>query len=162
METSRYYNEWKKQFTLITSSSLEYVTVGGFAMIIHGLPRATVDLDIAVPAKPEEIEKIEKIASTLEYKYDDSLFQVGITTPQYPVGQCLTLKDPDDIFHLDFFISSVEEFKVLKEDSETVDFEDIPIIVASLKTIRMLKQKFNRGIDKADIEHIDKKLHDNP
>jgi len=160
VETSRYYNEWKKQFSVITSFSLEYVTVGGFAMIIHGLPRATVDLDIAIPARPEEIGKIEKIASTLEYKYDDALLEIGLRTPQYAIGQCLTLKDSDDIFHLDFFITSIEEFKVLKKDSETVDFEDIPITIASLKTIRMLKQKFNREIDKADIELIDKKLSD--
>ncbi len=46
---------------------LEYILIGGFAVIIHGMPRVTQDLDIFVKMVPENIEKLR--IATMETLY---------------------------------------------------------------------------------------------
>jgi len=48
---------------------LEYILIGGFAVIIHGMPRVTQDLDIFVKMVPENIEKLRRALKTI---FDDN------------------------------------------------------------------------------------------
>jgi hypothetical protein len=43
-----------------------YAVIGGFAMIHHGFARATMDLDLLVDARPENVERIRQGLSILE------------------------------------------------------------------------------------------------
>lgn len=157
MKPDKYYTEWKKQFSIIKEINLDYITIGGFALILHGLPRATVDIDLAIPTTDEQILKVEKIAIKLNYNYDKDLTNVAIKT-QHAVEQCLTLSDKSNIFHLDLFLIESVEFNKFKSNSQIMNYENIPITVAALQDIRELKTKANREIDKADIALIDKKI----
>ena len=42
---------------LLNSARVEYLLVGGYAVGLHGYPRATWDMDILVAADPENAEK---------------------------------------------------------------------------------------------------------
>lgn len=45
--------------------NVEYILIGGFAVIIHGYVRGTKDIDFLVNPSPENIKKIKKALSKL-------------------------------------------------------------------------------------------------
>ncbi|MBC8526026.1 MAG: nucleotidyl transferase AbiEii/AbiGii toxin family protein [Candidatus Cloacimonetes bacterium] len=44
----------------LNREQVKYVLIGGFAMIYHGLPRATEDIDLLVDSSHENVKRIQK------------------------------------------------------------------------------------------------------
>ena len=42
-----------------------YVIVGGAALVLHGIPRSTLDVDIVIPAEKETIVKVFRAANNI-------------------------------------------------------------------------------------------------
>jgi hypothetical protein len=59
------YEEFAGLIDALETARAEYAVCGGLAMAIHGLPRATVDVDLIAPAKADE--RVLEIARTLGY-----------------------------------------------------------------------------------------------
>ena len=59
------YEEFAGLIGALETAGAEYAVCGGLAMAIHGLPRATVDVDLIAPAKADE--RVLEIARTLGY-----------------------------------------------------------------------------------------------
>lgn len=53
-------DELESLIQALNEAGVEYALCGGLAMAVHGVPRATVDIDLMVP--PEETQKILDIA----------------------------------------------------------------------------------------------------
>ena len=54
---------------------VDYVVGGGFAIILHGLPRMTDDVDFFVDPSPENVEKIKALSKKMhpeDLKYTQS------------------------------------------------------------------------------------------
>ena len=51
-------NRLKDVFRSFQQHEVKYVVIGGIAAVIHGVPRATFDLDILVEATPENIQPL--------------------------------------------------------------------------------------------------------
>ncbi|MFM9904126.1 MAG: hypothetical protein ACKVQJ_06080 [Pyrinomonadaceae bacterium] len=58
-------DEFKAITGALNDAGIEYAVCGGWAMAIHGLPRATMDIDLLVLAG--DVEKIWEITQTLGY-----------------------------------------------------------------------------------------------
>ncbi len=59
------HGELRALVALLDESGVEYALCGGLALAVHGLPRATLDIDLLVP--PESLEKAKALASGLGY-----------------------------------------------------------------------------------------------
>ena len=73
----------------LSSESVEFIVIGGFAGTIHGAARLTVDLDVVYSRTPENIERLAAALSDLEpylrgapaglpFKFDVSTIQRGM------------------------------------------------------------------------------------
>lgn len=51
-------NRLRKVFATLHSHDVRYVVIGGIAAILHGVPRATFDLDILIDATPENAGRL--------------------------------------------------------------------------------------------------------
>ena len=51
-------NRLKSVFKSFESHDVRYVVIGGVAVILHGVPRATFDLDILIEATPENVRRL--------------------------------------------------------------------------------------------------------
>lgn len=49
----------------LNNEEAEYMIIGGFAMILHGYIRGTMDIDLLVNSAPSNIDKIKKALSNL-------------------------------------------------------------------------------------------------
>lgn len=58
-------DEFKSITSALNAAGIEYAVCGGWAMAIHGLPRATMDIDLLVLA--EDIGRLWEIAKEIGY-----------------------------------------------------------------------------------------------
>ena len=94
--------------SLVTSAleklKIRYVLVGSFASSIHGLYRATADIDILTDISAEQIGPLyEALKETF---YIDELAMRNATTR----GQSFNVIHFDSVFKVDFFVASTDEF----------------------------------------------------
>jgi hypothetical protein len=57
-------NRLRDVFSSLQKYDVRYVVIGGIAAVLHGVPRATFDLDILIEATPENAQKL--LAAFLE------------------------------------------------------------------------------------------------
>jgi hypothetical protein len=53
------YDLTKKVLTALEREGVKYVVFGAVALALHGLPRATEDLDIFIAPEPDNIERLK-------------------------------------------------------------------------------------------------------
>ncbi len=51
-------NQLKGVFSSFQKKEVKYIVIGGIASVLHGVPRATFDLDILIEATPANAEKL--------------------------------------------------------------------------------------------------------
>ena len=51
-------NRLQDVFRSFQQYELKYVVIGGIATVLHGVPRATFDLDILIEASPENAQRL--------------------------------------------------------------------------------------------------------
>ena len=85
-------NLLKDVFASFQRHNTRYLVIGGIAAVLHGVPRATFDLDILIEATPENAKKLL-----------DALLEAGLGTAEmtsakellaqeHPAGPCLRNK----------------------------------------------------------------------
>ena len=52
------FNQFRDAFSCLESHKVKYVIIGGVAVIIHGVGRTTIDLDILIEATPENAKRL--------------------------------------------------------------------------------------------------------
>lgn len=146
---------WYKIITGLNRERLRYVLVGGAALVIYGMPRTTLDIDIYVPASEEVLNKLFETAHRLGLKTEQKDIAATRHLPNLFKDQwiCFSYKGRDI---LDVFLADEKEFDKLYNNSEGRKIRNIGIMVASLKDIEKMKKKCRRPTDIADIEFIKK------
>lgn len=144
---------WDKIFTSFNRSKLDYILVGAAAMAIHGIPRATVDIDIYVPARQKTLDKLFQIAAGLRLETEQKDILKVRNSPKLFAGQwiCFSYQGYDI---LDIFLAPEKEFKALKKNSELKRDKCLSLRTAALKDIVKMKRASGRAIDLADITLI--------
>jgi len=51
-------NQLQDVFASLQQNNVKYVVIGGIAAVLHGVPRATFDLDILIEATPENAQRL--------------------------------------------------------------------------------------------------------
>ena len=51
-------NRLQDVFRSFQQHDVKYIVIGGIASILHGVPRATFDLDILIEASPENAQRL--------------------------------------------------------------------------------------------------------
>lgn len=130
---------------------VRYKVVGGVALNLLGLPRATGDLDIFVAADEENVARLR---TALRSVFDDPEID-GITAAdlagEYPAIQYIP---PSGTFHIDILHRLGEAFRFEDIETEPVTVEGIHVPVATARMLYRMKRDTVRLQDKADAERL--------
>lgn len=132
---------------------VEYILIGGLAVLFHGVSRVTKDLDIFVKRDPENIERLKQ---ALQAVFQDEHIQ-EITVDelaQYPVIRYGTPHD----YYIDIMDRIGELYRYEDLEYEIIESQGIPVRVAKAETLIMLKKDTIRARDKADVMYLEEKL----
>jgi hypothetical protein len=149
-------------FSALARHNVGYVLIGGLAVSLHGIERATMDVDISVAMTPENLAALVDMAREMSL------------TPVLPVP-LETLGDPQQLadWHatrnleafalrapglagvtIDVLLFPPVKFAALATHAVVFQIGDTPIQVASIDDLIALKQAVGRPIDLSDIEHL--------
>jgi len=136
--------------------NVRYVVIGGVAVIIHGMPRLTQDLDILIEMTPENIEKLKKALKSCFN--DDSINE--ITLRDLESYSVIRYGTPEG-FHLDIMASIGEKADYNSVEIGTKEVEGIKIRVATAQSLYELKKDAIRPEDKRDALFLESLLKNN-
>ncbi len=131
----------------LNAHGVEYAVVGGMAMNLHGLIRATEDLDLFVRADPSNIGRLR---SALQQVWDDpSIDEIRDEDlcGDYPA---VRYGPPEGSLYIDILARLGERVRFEQIDIEEVDIEGVRVRVATPAALRWMKRETGRPIDEAD------------
>ena len=78
-------NRLQDVFASLSRHDVRYLVIGGIAVVLHGVPRATFDLDILIDATPDNAKRL------LEALLDSGLGTASLTTPDEVLANEITV-----------------------------------------------------------------------
>ena len=126
---------------------VEYVLVGGAAINLHGILRATEDVDLFVRPTEENVARLRRALASL---WEDAAIE-GIRTEDLD-GRYPTIRygPPDGDLAIDILSRLGTAFDFDDLDFETVDVEGVPVRLATPETLYRMKRNTLRDVDRAD------------
>lgn len=128
-----------------------YVVFGAVALAIHGLPRATEDLDLFI--EPDR-DNIERVKAALRSVFDDPCID-EITAEdllgEYPAVQ---YNPPDGAFHVDLLTRLGELFQFDTLEAERRRFGDVTVSVVTPTMLYRMKRGTVRPKDWGDAARL--------
>lgn len=129
---------------------VEYVVVGAAALSLHGIPRATEDLDFFVRPSEENFARIRRALSRIWN--DPEIRQITHDPP------CTIRYGTPDGFVVDFIMQLGQAFKFEDLEEAIVLVDGIPVHAASARTLYHMKKDTVRPQDRADADRLRRKF----
>ena len=153
---------YKKIFEKLNSANIKYLVAGGMAVNLHGYVRGTMDLDILLLLKEENIADYIKIVKELGYK------------PRVPVAlddfldankrkdwienkgmKVFCVYNPEcDFEQIDVMIDPELEIEDFFNKKVVINVHGLKVPVVSIPDLISMKSKAGRSIDLIDIDNL--------
>lgn len=134
----------------LNQENVDYAICGGWAMAIHGLPRATVDIDLLI--SNEDLNKAWTIAQNLGYDVEGLPlhFHDGIIE----IRRISKIdKESKRLFTIGFLLVT-ESLKDIWENREQIEWEDGKLWTVSREGLILLKTISGREQDLLDVKKL--------
>lgn len=126
---------------------VDYVLVDGAAMNVHGILRATEDIDLVVRPDPENVARLRRALRRLWEDPDIDEIRADELAGEYPV---VRYGPPGEDFAIDLMARLGTEIGYEDLQAETIIVEGVLARVATPSTLYRMKSATIRPIDQAD------------
>jgi hypothetical protein len=146
---NNYLKSFLRVLDALDKEQVQYILVGGVAVILHGIERLTRDIDIFVKLDAENIQRLRKALLSI---FDDESIE-EITLEELQEFAVIRYGTPDD-FYIDI-MARIGEVAVYEDlEYETIYYEGIKIKIATPETLYNLKKDSLRYKDKFDAAYL--------
>ncbi len=142
----------------LVAAEVRFVLIGGLAVGVHGVVRATRDVDIVPDPDPANLERLAGLLRELDAR------QIGVDTELLPHQPT----DPDGLAaggsfqlatvhgQLDILQRSevIPPYRTLAEEAVEIDWRDRRVRVCSLGHLREMKRAADRPLDRLDLDAL--------
>lgn len=117
----------------LNSQGADYLLIGGYALFAHGYHRATIDIDLLVPANKRAGERVKEALMALPDQAAKD-----INPDWFEEGENIRVADA---FVVDIMLNACgETYETLKQYAETIDLDGIPVHTVNLEGLLVTKQ----------------------
>lgn len=159
--------EFERVISALNETCVDYLIVGGVAVVLHGVDRLTADLDVVLDLQRDAALKAMTHLERLGYQprppvkmkdfAEAELRQQWMETRNM---QVFSLWDPNgELPVLDVFVSYPLDFSKLLSDSVEVDIGGLKTRIASIEHLVEMKSDTGREKDQQDITAL-RERHD--
>lgn len=135
-------------FASLSSHDVQYLVIGGIAAVLHGVPRATFDLDILIRADRENVDRL------LRALLAAGLATAELTTPDEVLANEITIFQ--DRVRIDVQTSTPGlDFEGAWKRRETMSYEGQPFFVVSKEDLVASKRAAGRPVDLEDVQVLE-------
>ena len=140
----------------LAGGGVDFVVIGGVAVIAHGYERNTKDLDICYSPAAPNLEALGAVLVDLGARLrgipEDLPFVPDAATLRRT--QILTLDTPDGALDLLVDPDGSPGYARLKSHAERIEFDGYDILIASIEDLLEMKRAANRPQDHTDIDAL--------
>ena len=130
-------------FRCLDCHEVKYLVIGGIAAVLHGVPRATFDLDILIEATPENAKRL------LDALSEAGMGTASLTTPEDLAANEITVFQ--DRVRIDVQTSTPGiEFAAAWQRRETMEYRGQKFHVLSREDLIASKRASGREVDLED------------
>ena len=127
---------------------VEYILIGGLAVVLHGFPRFTEDVDLLLRPTPDNVERLKRALTEGGWLTDSEAGEIVYTDlDEYAVIRVGTAQG----FYIDIMarVGSVAEYESV--EWEEIEVEGVKIRVATAPALLDLKKNSLRPRDQEDV-----------
>jgi len=144
------YEEFKSIVSALDEHGIDYAVCGGLAMAVHGLPRATVDIDLLILG--ESLDEVRELARTLGYTLES--FPMTFSRGAVEIRRVSKVdQETGIVLPLDMLLVTPEIVEIWQSRIE-VAWESGNLWVVSRLGLMALKSLGSSTQDLADIERL--------
>jgi hypothetical protein len=141
----------------LTEGGVDFVVIGGVAVIMQASPRLTKDLDICYDQGHENLERLAAVLIKLEARLrgvdEDLPFVPDARTLRRT--QILTLTTVDGAMDLLVDPDGSPSYSALRRRASRVEFDGVSVLVASVDDLISMKRAAGRPQDLVDLEALE-------
>lgn len=136
----------------LNEAEVRYVLIGGIALIRHGVVRATRDIDAVFDPDPENVSRIQSLASKWGATRPD-----GSPIPDDGIASDRSIHLATPLGDLDLVSENVAgfTFEKLLARAETRKVDGVPAPICSLADLVAMKRAVGRERDLADLADLE-------
>jgi len=139
------FDKFLETLDVLYKEGVEYILIGGFAVVLYGLPRFTQDIDIFVKPEEDNIKKLKRVLISIFN--DKSIEEITLKElEKYPVIRYGT---PEG-FNLDIISKIGSKFSYDDLQYRIIEIEGRQLRIATPESLYRLKENTVRPIDKSD------------
>jgi len=148
MDTPLLTDDFKEFLRLLNANRVDYLLVGGYAVGLHGYPRATVDLDVWVRATPDNADRIVRALRSFG-------FDLPSLEPQLFLDARSIVRFGTPPFRIEI-MTSIDgvAFDACRGRPSVFDVDGVPVPVISLDDLKANKRAAGRNKDLADLDNL--------
>jgi Nucleotidyl transferase AbiEii toxin, Type IV TA system len=146
----------KQVLAACESRGVRYAIIGAVALNLHGLARATEDLDIFVAA---EAPNIERLKLALRDVFDDPAIDTltaGDLLGEYPAVE---YNPPDGAFHIDILTRLGDAFVFSDLEIQRLPYQDLTVNVITPRMLYKMKKDTVRPQDHVDADLVRRRFN---
>lgn len=134
-------------FAALEAEGVDYVLVGGLAVNLHGIVRATEDVDLFIRADEGNVARLRRsLRRVVDDPEVESIEAADLAGP-YPVIRYVS---PDGRLTVDLLARLGECFAFDDLEAERFDLDGIDVRLATPETLWRMKRDTTRAVDAAD------------
>ena len=140
----------------LTAGGVDFVVIGGIALVLLGSPRMTRDLDIVFAPDDANLEALGRVLVDLDARLrgpDGDLPFVADGATLRSV-QLLTLETSEGWFDVHRSVDGAPPYRRLRANAERFELRDFSVLVASPDDMIAMKQAAGRPQDLIDVETL--------
>lgn len=141
-------DDFRECLRLLNAHGVEYLLVGGYAVALHGYPRATVDLDIWIASTSENARRV--VAAVRAFGFDVPALEPGL------------FLNPDSIVRFGIPPFRIEvmttidgvTFDACRRNARLMELDGVSVPVIALADLKANKKAAGRHKDLADLDNL--------
>ena len=140
----------------LVAAGVDFVVVGGVAMILLGSSRLTRDLDIMFAPDTVNLESLGEVLVGLEARLREVPDDVPFVADERTLAnvELLTLDTSAGWLDVHRHLDGAPAYETLRRRAERQNLGDFSVLVASPDDMLAMKQAAGRAVDLADIEEL--------
>jgi predicted nucleotidyltransferase len=146
-----------KMLERLTARGVDFVVIGGIAVVLLGSPRVTQDLDICFARDRENLEALGKVLVELEGRLRNIDEDVSFVPDARTLAgvELLTLSTAAGNLDVHVRPKGAPPYQTLRRRARRLSLEGFAVLVASIEDMIAMKLAAGRTQDLADVEELE-------
>ncbi len=151
-----------KVFKALSKAKVKYVVAGGVAVVLHGYPRLTRDLDLIVLLEEKNLDRFFEALRSIGYnpkvpvskqQFKDKKERERWKREKGMIVFSFVQNDPPN--HLiDMFVGEPIRFDFVYRDKKIINISGVKVPLISIHHLKRLKLLAGRDVDLIDVEQL--------